>query len=150
MEWLDRLIEKWNNFWDKSQPFREKTGKTMKKIGSDLSTLGKYIFKLRGLLLSIPVAAAAIVLSIISKNELPETVEVVLPMIDTQSPDAVFGFLVSTTEYIPNSTAIIAPLVLTAACLLLTICSKRTLYPWIISIFTLTVPLFLILTNVYL
>ena len=75
---------------------------------------------------------------------------VTLPGIDAKAADSVFGFLVFRAEYIPRGTAVMAPLVLTIACLLLTICSKRTLYPWIISIFSLIVPIFLLVTNLYL
>jgi hypothetical protein len=41
------------------------------------------------------------------------------------------------------------PLMLTAACLVFTILSKRTLFPWIISIFTLVVPVLLYLMTQY-
>ena len=149
MEWMDRLEEKWVDFKNKPRPGLDKTGKTLKKFGGSMATLGRYLYKLRGFLLSIPVAAAAIVLSIIAKGRLPETVEVVLPQVNAQSPDAIFGFLTYTTEHISRGIATTAPLVLTIACLLLTISSKRMLYPWMISLLTLAIPLFLILTNVY-
>ena len=41
------------------------------------------------------------------------------------------------------------PLGLTAACLLLMFCSRKAMYPWAISIFTLALPVLLLVSNVY-
>ena len=38
---------------------------------------------------------------------------------------------------------------LTAACLLLMFCSRKAMYPWAISIFTLALPVLLLVSNVY-
>ena len=43
--------------------------------------------------------------------------------------------------------AIMGPLAITAVCLLLMFWSKRTLLPWLVSIFSLTLPLLLVLIN---
>ena len=99
---------------------------------------------------AIPVATASVILAAKCKTDLPESVQMTLPAINTQSEDSVLGFLVFNTEYIGKSIAVMAPLVLTGACLLLMLVSKRTFYPWLVSIFTLIVPVFLLLTNGYL
>lgn len=150
MQWLDNLVDKWKAFKEKLRPRLEKIGKWFRKTGSYLSKLWHYIFMFRGVILAAPVATVSAILASKCSTDLPESVMVTLPGIDAKSPDSIFGFLVFNTEYIPRSTAVMAPLVLTIACLLLTICSKRTMYPWLISLFTLTVPLFLLLTNLYL
>ena len=41
------------------------------------------------------------------------------------------------------------PLILTCFCLLLMFCSKKILYPWLISVFSLMLPIVLWLTNVF-
>jgi hypothetical protein len=41
------------------------------------------------------------------------------------------------------------PLGVTAACLLLMFCSRRTLYPWLISIMSLLLPMLILLLNNY-
>ena len=41
------------------------------------------------------------------------------------------------------------PLCLTLACLLLMFCSRKAMYAWAISIFTLTLPLLLLFSNTY-
>ena len=150
MQWLDNLVDKWHAFWDKPRPGWKKFGDFWRKVGAFLAKLWKYLFALRGLILSIPVATAAVILAAKSMTDLPSSVEVTLPGIRVGSDNSLFGFLVFHTQQIPKGTAVLVPLVLTAACLLLTMCSKRALYPWIISLFTLIVPVFLLVTNVYL
>ena len=41
------------------------------------------------------------------------------------------------------------PLAAAAACLLLMFCSRKAMYPWAISIFTLALPVLLLVSNVY-
>lgn len=150
MQWLDNLVDKWETRRDTPHPRLEKTGKGIRKTGNFIARLWHYLYMLRGIILSLPVATTAIILAAKCGTDLPETVTVTLPGIDTQSAESLFGFLVYHTEHIARGTAVTATLVLTVACLLLTICSKRVLYPWLISVFTLAVPVFLLLTNGYL
>lgn len=147
MQWLDNLVDKWNQFREKMRPGLEKVGSGMGKTKAFLSKLWYYLFMFRGVILAAPVATAAAILAAKCSTDLPESVLITLPGIDTHADDSLFGFLVYHSEYIARSTAVMAPLVLTVACLLLMLCSKRTFYPWIISLFTLAVPLFLLLTN---
>ena len=67
-------------------------------------------------------------------------------------PEEVGINLLANGEYqylISRGLAVMAPLVLTAACLLMVFFSRRTVYPWIISIFSLVLPLLLWFTNVF-
>jgi hypothetical protein len=45
--------------------------------------------------------------------------------------------------------AVMGPLGLTAACLLLMFCSRKAMYPWAISVFTLALPILILFTNIY-
>ncbi len=150
MQWLDRIVDKWEEFKNTPRPVWEKIRKGFRKTGYYFSKFWHYLFMFRGIILSAPVATVAVILASKCNTDLPETVSVTLPGIAVQGENSLFGFLVYQTEYIARGTAVMVPLVLTAACLLLTICSKRTLYPWLISVLTLAIPLFLLLTNVYL
>lgn len=150
MQWLDNLVDKWEAFKQKPRPGLEKTGRGLKKTTTFLSKLWHYMFIFRGLILSAPVVTVAIILASKCSTDLPESVMITLPAIDTASDASVFGFLVFNAQYITRSMAVTAPLVLTIACLLLTICSKRIFYPWLISVFTLIVPIFLLVSNQYL
>jgi hypothetical protein len=87
--------------------------------------------------MAAPVVYGAIVLAIRNSRELPESVG-----LNLQS-NGEFALLV-TRNY-----AVFGPLLVTAFCLLLMFCSKKAWYPWIISIFTLVIPLLIYVTNVY-
>jgi len=50
---------------------------------------------------------------------------------------------------ISRDIAVMGPLGLTAACLLLMFCSRKAMYPWAISVFTLTLPLLILISNLY-
>jgi hypothetical protein len=52
-------------------------------------------------------------------------------------------------QTITRDLAVMGPLGLTAACLLLMFCSRKAMYPWAISIFTLILPLLILITNLY-
>lgn len=112
-------------------------GRVLKKIGNVCKLIGTWIYRLRKIFLTIPVVYGAIRLAFYNSEHLPESVGIMLQ---------------STGDYaqmITRGQAVVAPLVVTAACLLLMICSRKTLYPWIISIFSLVLPILILFTNVY-
>ena len=58
--------------------------------------------------------------------------------------------LQSTGEFartISRQSAVTFPLMITAVCLALMCFSRKTLYPWLISVFSLAIPLLLLVTN---
>jgi hypothetical protein len=125
------FAEKWKGMRDKLRP-------GMQAAGRVFSLIGNWIFRLRKVLLSIPVLVAAIYLAVQNMKLLPEQVGI---------------NLLSTGEFaqtISRNVAVIGPLGLTALCLMLMVISRRTIYPWLISVFTLVLPIFIRLTNVYL
>ncbi len=97
----------------------------------------KWAYRLRSVVLSIPVAAIAVIIALHNQVRLPATV----------------GFnMQASGEYaieVANTVAVIGPLVVTAVCLLMTVCSKKVLYPWLISVFSLVLPLFIYFTNTF-
>ena len=50
---------------------------------------------------------------------------------------------------ISRTTAVLLPLAITGICLVLMACSKKVLYPWLVSVFSLALPLVLWLTNLF-
>jgi len=87
--------------------------------------------------LSLPVIIAAIVLAVTNISRLPDKVG--LDMLATGD----FQF------FIGKGIAVMGPLALTSVCLLLVFCSKKVMYPWLISVFSLSLPIVLWLTNVF-
>ncbi len=115
---------------NKSQASENKFWYTMKAIG-------KWMYCLRGLLMAIPVGIVAVVLAVRNLAVLPGEVGL---------------FLLSSGDYqwmVAKATAVLLPLLVTALCLLLMFISRRTVYPWLISIFSLVLPILIYITNVF-
>ena len=149
MEFIRNICDKLNTFWGKCSPVLRKIGLVFAAIGRAFGLLGSYLFKLRAVFMAIPVAVIAVIQAMINMERLPDTLEYTMLGIDFNATQTLFGPVVMNVEQIGRELAVMGPLVLTAACLLFTIFSKRTLFPWIISIFTLLIPTLLYLTTQY-
>ncbi len=110
---------------------------TMKKINSLISVLGSVLFRLRKIVLAVPVVYWALKLAAYNRENLPEQVGINLLSSGTFE------------HMITRDMAVLGPLGLTVACLLLMLCSRKAMYPWAISIFSLTLPLLILITNLY-
>lgn len=127
---------------DKSSAALQGTGldkfrAVMSKINSVINLIGVWLFRLRKFVMAAPVVYAAIRLAAYNAKNLPEQVG-----LNLQSTGE---FAMTISRYL----AVVGPLGLTAACLLLMFCSRKAMYPWAISIFTLALPLLLLISNVY-
>lgn len=96
-----------------------------------------YIFHFRKVLLCIPVVAASIYLARLNWTQLPDQVGLSL-MANGQF-----------AQTVAKEAAVYGPMGVTAICLALMVCSRRALYPWLISVFTLVLPLLILITNVF-
>ena len=115
----------------------QKTKDVFGKIGHVIYLIGLWIYRLRRFFLAIPVVIAALKIASMNMERLPEMVG-----LNLQSSGE-FAQMV-TREY-----AVYGPLGVTMLCLLLMFFSRKVMYPWIISIFTLVLPFLIYLTNVY-
>ena len=97
----------------------------------------QWAYQLRNILLALPVVGVAIIQAIINIAKLPN--QVGLDMMASGE----FQFFVG------KGIAVLGPLALTCLCLLLMFWSKKVLYPWLISVFSLALPIVLWLTNVF-
>ena len=107
----------------------QKDSSGIQTVGSVLKVIGSWIYRLRKVLMAIPVIFAAIYLARYNMANLPAQVG-----IDLQTT-GVYAQMIS------RDLAVLGPLAVTGGCLLLMFCSRRTFYPWIISIFTLVLPI---------
>jgi hypothetical protein len=115
----------------------EKTLNVLKKIGSVLKSIAKWIYRLRGLFMAIPVVLAALYLASQNMARLPEEVGINL------LANGQYEYLIS------RGLAVMGPLVITGVCLVMMFLSRRTIYPWLISIFSLVLPWLIWITNVF-
>ncbi len=109
----------------------------LKKAGHIFVQICKWIYKLRGIILSVPVAVAAIYLAVRSGKVLPASVGINL------QASGEFASMID------RGVAVWVPLGITAGCIVFTCCSRRMTYPWLISIFTLVIPILLQITNAF-
>ena len=115
----------------------EKFGRGLQVTGRIMEGIGIWIFRLRGFFMAIPVAIAALYLAGRNMARLPEEVGINL------LANGEYQYLVS------RGLAVMGPLLVTGGCLVMMFLSRRTVYPWIISIFTLVLPILIWFTNVF-
>ena len=107
----------------------ETTWEILKKVGHAIKMICKWIYNLRGIWMCVPVALAALRFAALNLARLPEEVGINL------QANGEYAFLIS------RGLAVMAPLVVTGVCLVMMWLSRRTIYPWIISIFSLVLPM---------
>lgn len=137
MHFFAVIEEKWNLLCDKTKPFRSATANVMKKIWKYIRVIWAYVYRLRTVFMAVPVGVAAVVLALQNMARLPDSVGI---------------WLLSNGEFymlMPKGLAVLTPVAITALCILLLLCSKKALYPWLISIFTLTLPILIYFTNIF-
>ena len=115
----------------------EKTLNVLRKIGSVLKSIAKWIYRLRGFFMAIPVVLAALYLATKNMARLPDEVGINL------LANGQYEYLIS------RGLAVMGPLVITGVCLVMMLLSRKTLYPWVISIFTLVLPILIYITNIF-
>ena len=115
----------------------EKTLNVLKKIGSVLVSIGKWIYRLRGFFMAIPVVLPALYLATQNMARLPDEVGINL------LANGQYEYLIS------RGLAVMGPLVVTGVCLVMMFLSRRTIFPWLISIFSLVLPWLIWITNVF-
>ena len=137
MEKMTQLKNKLQAAWENTEPFRTKFADVFEKIGYVLLVIWKWIYNLRSIILAVPVVIAAIRLALLNMNRLPDTVGILI---------------LSSGDYqwmVEKGIAVMGPLAVTAACLFLMFISRRVVYPWLISIFSLALPLLIYITNIF-
>lgn len=107
------------------------------KINRVINLIGLWLFRLRKLALAAPVVYYALKLAEYNREHLPEQVGINL--------QATGEF----AQYISRNMAVMGPLALTGGCLILMFCSRKAMYSWSISVFTLALPLLLLFSNAY-
>jgi hypothetical protein len=131
------FTEKWKGFCDSLKAAANTTGSVYTKIKSVIGVLVMVGYRLRKVVLAIPVVYYALKIAAYNGEHLPEDVGLML------LANGEFAYTVS--RYL----AVMGPLVLTGGCLVMMLFSRKALYPWAISIFTLILPLLLLVSNIY-
>ena len=134
---MNQLKNKLQTAWAGTEGFRTKFAEVFEKIGYVLLVIWKWIYNLRSIILAVPVVIAAIRLALLNMSRLPDRVGILI---------------LSSGDYqwmVEKGIAVMGPLAVTAACLFLMFISRRVVYPWLVSIFSLALPLLIYITNVF-
>lgn len=137
MGFFASFSDKWDAFAEKNAPFFEKVGNFFRKLGNAIMKIWNFTIKFKQFILAIPVATGALLLALRNMRVLPKQVGFGLQL------DGTFDFVVA------RGIAVLCPVAITAMCLLLMFCSKRVLTPWLVSIFSLAIPVVLWIMNCY-
>lgn len=137
MEFFAKVEAYWRVVCDKASVAWKAFSEVMGKVGRVLKIIGTYIYQLRGLLLAMPVIIGAVILAFYNYNHLPETVGLNL------QANGEFAMTMGI------GSAVLIPLGITGGCVVLTLCSRKPLYPWLISVFSLVLPLLIYVINMY-
>ena len=98
------------------------------RIYTVIAALFRWIFHMRKIFMALPVLYYAVKFARMNMEQLPEMV----------------GFDIQSTgefaQMISRETAVYGPLGVTVLCIVLMLLSRKTIYPWLISIFSLVLP----------
>ena len=137
MNFMDKMAQKWASISAKVSPVMQKIGKFFRKTGDILALIWKYILRFKRIIIAIPVAVGAVYLALWNMDRLPAKVGLGIQL------DGTFDYMIA------REIVVLGPVAVTALCLLLMFCSKRTLTPWLVSAFSLVLPILIWVINVF-
>lgn len=115
----------------------QKIKKVLLKIDHVIDVILTVLFRCRKIFLAAPVVYFAIKIAKYNMEHLPEFVGINL------QANGAFADIIS------RDLAVMAPFCLTMGCIVLMFLSRKAIYSWAISIFTLVLPILLLLSNQY-
>lgn len=137
MNQMQQLTAKWSELREKAQPTLEKVGAGYGKVKNFWSKAWPWIWQLRKVLFAVPVVWLMLWFARLNWNVLPELV----------------GLNLQTTgeyaQYISKEIAVYGPMCVTGGCLAMMFISRRTLYPWLICMFSMLLPALILITNIF-
>ena len=137
MQFMDSCAQKWNALRTKLSPVMQKIGRFFRKVLDILALIWRYIVRFKRIIIAIPVAVGAVYLALWNMDRLPSKVGFGIQL------DGTFDYMVA------REIAVLGPIAVTALCLLLMFCSKRTLTPWLVSVFSLVLPILIWVINAF-
>ena len=134
---LDAVVDKWSGLKEKVSAWWNAGGSVYSKIKKVIGVIVMTLYRLRRFFLAAPVVYYALKLAKYNREHLPELVGVNL------QSNGIFA------DFISRDTAVMYPLGITAACLVLMFFCRKPLWPWAVSLFTLALPILLLVSNMY-
>ena len=137
MKQLEQLTAKITELRQKAAPYLEKAENGYQKATKIWEKAKPWIWAGRKILLSIPVVWLMLYFARLNWNVLPEQV----------------GLNLQTTgeyaQYISKQMAVYGPMGVTGGCLAMMFLSRKTVYPWMICMFSMLLPLLILISNIF-
>ena len=137
MKQLEQLTAKANELRQKAAPYLEKAENGYQKAKKIWEKAKPWIWQSRKILLAIPVVWLMLYFARLNWNVLPDQV----------------GLNLQTTgeyaQYISKQMAVYGPMGVTGGCLAMMFLSRKTVYPWMICMFSMLLPLLILITNIF-
>lgn len=127
------LSDRWIDFTEKESV--QKLLTFFGKVGFVLKLLGKWAYRFRSMVLSIPVLICGAALALRNMRLLPEAVTV--------------NLLAGEVMQLSRGIAVMFPFAVTVLCLVMMLCSRKILLPWLVSLLSLVLPLVIWLSNLF-
>ena len=137
MKQIEQLTAKMQELRSKAQPYVEKADKGYRKAKDIWKKAKPWLWQSRKLLLAIPVVYLMLYFARLNWNVLPEQVGLNL---QTSGEYA---------QYISKELAVYGPMGVTGGCLAMMFLSRKTVYPWMICLFSMLLPLLILITNIF-
>ena len=134
---MSMVTDKWSGLRSKFAEAMSTTGSVYDKIKRVIGIIVMVFYHLRKVFLAIPVVYYSLKLASYNRQNLPEAVGV------NMMSNGIFA------QTISRDLAVMGPLALTAGCLVMMFLSRKALYPWAVSLFTLALPVLLLISNLY-
>ena len=107
------------------------------KIKKVIGVIVMFLYRIRSVFLAIPVVYYALKIAAYNTKHLPKQVGLVM------NASGEFAYMIS------RNVAVMGPLILTGGCLVMMFCSRKALFPWAVSLFTVVLPILLLVSNLY-
>ena len=137
MKQLEQLTAKLSELRQKAAPYLEKAENGYQKAKKIWEKAKPWIWQSRKLLLAIPVVWLMLYFARLNWNVLPDQV----------------GLNLQTTgeyaQYISKQMAVYGPMGVSGGCLAMMFLSRKTVYPWMICMFSMLLPLLILITNIF-
>ena len=115
----------------------------MENLEKKPNVIWQWVYRLRSVVLAIPVLFAALILALRNILKLPQAVTFSWAALND------VGNLVFQNVTINKGLAVWGPFSITVLCVAMIFLSRRVVYPWLISIFTLILPIVLYWVNIF-
>ena len=137
MKPFEQAAAKYRELREKMQPYLQKADAGYQKAKKIWDVAKPWVWQFRKVLLAIPVVYLAFYFARLNWNVLPAEVGLNLQSTGDYA------------KYISKEMAVYGPLGITGGCLTMMFLTRKTVYPWMICMFSILLPALILITNIF-